>query len=281
MKKALITGVSGQDGAFLAKLLLEKGYKVYGTSRDNYNMDLRKLKSLGVEKEIEYLSVAVNDFRSIFKTINEVRPNEIYNLSGQSSVGLSFEQPVDTFESIAIATLNILESIKMIDTLIKFYNAGSGECFGDTGEKIVTENDKFDFIYSFIVFQHVMNIECVENYLKEVSRTLKKDGLAVIYVGRPRFLFKLKNWNFLINFDYLIEKVLSLFGKKYYQYSKAKANHINLEISDSYMIQLLDKYNLQVLNKKISFRKNNNKKHGGQKGYVLKKNLRESEKIES
>ncbi len=143
MKKALITGVSGQDGAFLAKLLLEKGYKVYGTSRDNYNMDLRKLKSLGVEKEIEYLSVAVNDFRSVFKTINEVRPNEIYNLSGQSSVGLSFEQPVDTFESIAIATLNILESIKMIDTSIKFYNAGSGECFGDTGEKIVTENDKF------------------------------------------------------------------------------------------------------------------------------------------
>lgn len=99
-----------RDGAFLLN-------KVYG----NYNMDLDKLKILG----IEYLSVAINDFRSVFKAINE-----IYNLAGQSSVGLSFEQPVDT--------LNILESIKMIDASIKFYNAGSGECFGNTGE-----NDKF------------------------------------------------------------------------------------------------------------------------------------------
>lgn len=132
MKKALIFGVSGQDGSYLAKLLLSKGYKVYGASRDAQVSSFSNLKKLNVFDQVETLSVALSDFRSVLTGIKKVMPNEIYNLSGQSSVGLSFEQPVETMESIAIGTLNLLEAVRFLSTDIKIYNAGSSECFGDT-----------------------------------------------------------------------------------------------------------------------------------------------------
>jgi GDPmannose 4,6-dehydratase len=144
MKTALITGVSGQDGAFLAKLLLSKGYIVVGTSRDHYNINYQNLEILEIKDDIKYLSLALNDFRSVFETITDIYPDEIYNLAGLSSVGLSFNEPMETFESIAITTINILESIRLIDKDIKLYNAGSSECFGDTGDNAVSENDRFE-----------------------------------------------------------------------------------------------------------------------------------------
>lgn len=132
MKKALICGVSGQDGSYLAKFLLEKGYKVYGGSRDAQLSSFDNLKKLGIFDDVNLISININDFRSTLNTIIKVEPEEIYNLGGQSSVSLSFEQPVETLESITIGTLNILESIKFSSLKIKFYNAGSSECFGDT-----------------------------------------------------------------------------------------------------------------------------------------------------
>lgn len=131
-KKALICGISGQDGAYLAQLLLDKGYAVYGTSRDAQISTLHNLQYLGIRDRINVLSMALTDFRSVLQALNQVQPDEIYNLAGQSSVGLSFNQPVETLESIATGTLNILESIRFIDKPIKLYNAGSSECFGDT-----------------------------------------------------------------------------------------------------------------------------------------------------
>ena len=131
-KKALICGVSGQDGAYLARLLIEKGYDVVGTSRDAQMSSFSSLINLGILENIQVESMAVNDFRSVLQTFNKVRPDEIYNLAGQSSVGLSFQQPVETLESISVGTLNMLEAIRFINEPIKFYNASSSECFGDT-----------------------------------------------------------------------------------------------------------------------------------------------------
>jgi GDPmannose 4,6-dehydratase len=102
MKKALVCGVSGQDGAYIARLLLEKGYEVYGGSRDSQISTFKNLTSLGIKNDINLLSVNLNDFRSTLQSIIKIKPDEIYNLSGQSSVGLSFEQPVETLESISI-----------------------------------------------------------------------------------------------------------------------------------------------------------------------------------
>lgn len=143
MKTALICGVSGQDGAYLAKLLLDKGYTVYGGSRDAQMSSFRNLERLGIREAVNVVSVSINDFRSVLQTLQKVKPDEVYNLAGQSSVGLSFEQPVETLESISIGTLNLLESIRFTNQPIRLYNAGSSECFGDTGTLSADENTPF------------------------------------------------------------------------------------------------------------------------------------------
>jgi GDPmannose 4,6-dehydratase len=143
MKTALICGISGQDGAYLAKLLLDKGYIVYGTSRDAQMSSFRNLFRLGILEKVKVESAALNDFRSVLQVFSKVNPDEVYNLAGQSSVGLSFEQPVETLESIATGTLNLLEVIRFIGKPIKFYNAGSSECFGDAGNQAANEDTPF------------------------------------------------------------------------------------------------------------------------------------------
>jgi GDPmannose 4,6-dehydratase len=141
--RALIIGVSGQDGAYLAQLLLAKAYEVFGTSRDANLSSFPNLVRLGIRERVKLLSVAPNDFRSTLTALAQLQPDEVYNLSGQSSVGLSFEQPVETMESVSLATLNLLEAIRFTRRPIKLYNAGSGECFGDTHGKAADEDTPF------------------------------------------------------------------------------------------------------------------------------------------
>jgi GDPmannose 4,6-dehydratase len=143
MKTALICGVSGQDGSYLAKFLLERGYNVAGTSRDAQMSSFANLEKLGIRSRLRLKSMAVNDFRSVLQVMNEVKPDEIYNLAGQSSVGLSFEQPVETLESISVGSLNLLEGIRFLNREIRLYNAGSSECFGDAGNEPADEQTPF------------------------------------------------------------------------------------------------------------------------------------------
>ena len=138
-KTALIAGVTGQDGAYLAHHLLNLGYRVVGTSRDAQMCDSSRLERLGIVDHIEIVSLAPNDFRSVLKVVSGTEPDEIYNLAGQTSVGLSFEQPVECMESISVATLNLLEVIRYLGEGIRFFSAGSSECFGDSGEQPATE----------------------------------------------------------------------------------------------------------------------------------------------
>lgn len=142
-QRALICGIGGQDGSYLARFLLEKGYEVYGTSRDAQTANLGNLHKLGIRDQVKLLSMAVNDFRSVFHALIKAKPDEIFNLSGQSSVGLSFEQPVETMESVNIATLNLLEAMRFLDRPVKFYNAGSSECFGEAGSTPSHEDTPF------------------------------------------------------------------------------------------------------------------------------------------
>jgi GDPmannose 4,6-dehydratase len=142
-KTALVLGIGGQDAAYLSQLLLTKGYKVIGTSRDATLANRAGLKSLGIESGVQIVSMAPTDFRSVLQTVRRHAPDEIYHLAGQTSVGLSFEQPVETIESIAIGTLNVLESIRFVERPIRLYHAGSSECFGDTGEVPATEQSPF------------------------------------------------------------------------------------------------------------------------------------------
>lgn len=141
--RALICGVGGQDGAYLAQLLLGKGYEVWGTSRDAQITDFRNLKALQIERRVSLCSMAPTDFRSVLSALTRSMPDEVYFLAGQSSVGLSFEQPVETLESITVGTLNMLEAIRFLGGKIKLYHASSSECFGDVGQTPANEHTPF------------------------------------------------------------------------------------------------------------------------------------------
>lgn len=141
--RALICGVTGQDGAWLARLLLEKGYQVWGTSRDAQSTRAANLQTLGIIDSVRLISMAPNDFRSVLTALDRSDPAEIYYLAGQSSVSLSFEQPAETLDSIVTGVLNVLETIRWRRKPVRFYNAGSGECFGDTGGAPADEQTPF------------------------------------------------------------------------------------------------------------------------------------------
>lgn len=144
MRKALIVGISGQDGAYLSKELLDKGYEVYGTSRDAEVSNFAGLHKLGVFDKVKLFSMSLIDFRSVLQVITTIKPDEIYNLAGQTSVGLSYVQPVETLESISIGTLNILEVLRFTKMPCKFYNACSSECFGETNGYAANELTPFN-----------------------------------------------------------------------------------------------------------------------------------------
>ena len=143
MKTALICGVSGQDGAYLAKLLLEKGYHVFGTSRDAQVANFGNLDRLSITDHIERESMVLTDFRSTLQTISKAKPDEVYNRAGQSSVALSFQQPVETMDSISVGTLNLLEAVRFLGSEIRDYNASSSESFGDTQAEAASEQTPF------------------------------------------------------------------------------------------------------------------------------------------
>jgi GDPmannose 4,6-dehydratase len=163
MKKALIFGISGQDGAYLAEFLLKKKYLVEGTSRDVQTMSSTNLATLGIREQVTVHSVAVTDFRSVLKVIRETAPDEIYHLAAQSSVGLSFDQPVKTFLSIGLGTLYILEAVRVLGRPTRLFNASSSDCFGDTYGEPATELTAFSPRSPYAVSKAAAHFE-VGNY---------------------------------------------------------------------------------------------------------------------
>jgi GDPmannose 4,6-dehydratase len=143
LRRALVFGVGGQDGAFLARLLLSKGYEVWGSSRDARGGLFPNLEKLGIRESVNIITISPSDFRSVLMGLQKTEPDEIYFLSGQSSVGLSFDQPAETIESFVLGTLNLLEAVRMLEKETKIYHAGSSECFGDTNGEAASESTPF------------------------------------------------------------------------------------------------------------------------------------------
>ena len=143
MKNALITGITGQDGAYLAKLLLSKGYKVYGAQRRNTGKKHWRLDELNITDHIEFIDLDLSEPYNIEKVIDKAKPDEIYNLAAQSFVGLSFEQPQVTTISNSLGVLNILEVIRNKYPKIKFYQASTSEMFGKVTEIPQKETTRF------------------------------------------------------------------------------------------------------------------------------------------
>ena len=142
-KKALITGVSGQDGAYLAKLLLEKNYQVFGGERQNANRNLWRLKKLKIDKDVKIIPFEMLEENNINKVVRSKKFNEIYNLAAQSFVDKSFTSPVYTSNVNALGVTRLLEAIRHYSNKTKLYQASSSEMFGSTSSK--TQNEKTHF----------------------------------------------------------------------------------------------------------------------------------------
>ena len=140
---ALIVGVTGQVGAYLARFLLGKGYRVHGTSRDAALARVEGLAALGIRDDVPLHSLSPSDPSSVRDVLERVAPAEMYNLTGQSSVGLSFSQPLETLNGIVSGTVNLLEALHRVAPNVRFYSAGSSECFGETGRHPANEFTAF------------------------------------------------------------------------------------------------------------------------------------------
>ncbi len=143
MKTALITGILGQDGAYLASLLLQKGYKVYGLVARRSTPGYWRLDYLGIKEQVEIIEGDLTDISSILRAIKKSRPDEVYNLGAQSFVGTSWEQPILTAQATGIGVLNVLEAIRLTNLAIKFYQASTSELFGLIQEPEQSEKTPF------------------------------------------------------------------------------------------------------------------------------------------
>lgn len=143
MKSALVTGIMGQDGAYLAQLLLDKGYKVYGfVARRSTPSDWR-LKYLGIENDVELIEGDLTDLASLVRAMNVAKPDEVFNLGAQSFVGTSWQQPLLTAQSTGVGVTNVLEAIRLTGCGAKFYQASTSEMFGKIQEPMQSETTPF------------------------------------------------------------------------------------------------------------------------------------------
>lgn len=145
MKKAIITGITGQDGAYLAKLLLDKGYKVFGTYRRLSSMNIWRIKELGIEDHpnLSLVEYDLTDLGSSIRLIQGCEPDEVYNLAAQSFVGVSFDQPITTAQITGLGPLNLLEAIRMVNPKVRYYQASTSEMFGKVQAIPQTETTPF------------------------------------------------------------------------------------------------------------------------------------------
>ncbi len=143
MKTALITGITGQDGAYLSKFLLEKDYNVVGITRNLQSGNLNGLSFLGVENDVQLVEANVFDLSNIIRLLEKYKPDEFYNLAAQSSVGLSFDQPIGTLEYNIISVANILEAIRIVNKDIKVYQSSSSEMYGNVNKNLLPIDENF------------------------------------------------------------------------------------------------------------------------------------------
>ena len=162
MKKAIVTGISGQDGAYLAKLLLSNNYKVFGIVRTNLK-SFSNLEYLKINNEIEFVYCDLLNISEVEKTINDINPDEIYNLAAQSSVFQSYLQPITTFEFNTISVFNLIESIEKINPKIKLYQASSSEMFGRVKNLPINEESVIHPVSPYAISKVAAHYTCV-NY---------------------------------------------------------------------------------------------------------------------
>ena len=169
MKTAIVTGISGQDGAYLARLLLDKGYRVFGTYRRTSSVNFWRIEELGIHQhpQLELVEYDLTDLGASINLVQRAQPSEVYNLAAQSFVGVSFEQPVTTAQITAVGALHLLEAIRIVDCGIRFYQASTSEMFGRVQTVPQTEDTPFYPRSPYAVaklYAHWMTVNYRESY---------------------------------------------------------------------------------------------------------------------
>lgn len=164
-KTAIITGITGQDGAYLSELLLQNNYNVIGLIRSYTSSNFNGLDYLKIKEKITLVECDLLDISHIINVIKEYNPDEIYNLAAQSSVSLSFAQPIGTFTFNTLSVFNILEAIKLVNAKIKFYQASSSEMFGSPKQLPINENTEINPISPYAISKAAAHWTCI-NYRK-------------------------------------------------------------------------------------------------------------------
>jgi len=144
MRRALITGITGQDGSYLAEFLLAKGYEVYGAFRRLSTPNFWRLQSLGVYEKVKLISMDITDMSSIIEALNYSQPHEVYHLAAQSFVGASFEQPLATADMTGLATTRMLEAVRLVAKDAAFYQASTSELYGNSSSTMKNEKSAFE-----------------------------------------------------------------------------------------------------------------------------------------
>jgi len=169
MKKAVITGITGQDGAYLAEFLLQKGYKVYGTYRRTSSTNFWRIDELGIQNHpnLKLVEYDLTDLSSNIRLLETTKPDEFYNLAGQSFVAVSFDQPITTAQITGLGPVNVLEAIRIVNPKIRFYQASTSEMFGHVQE--IPQSEKTPFYprspYGVAkLYAHWMTINYRESY---------------------------------------------------------------------------------------------------------------------
>jgi GDPmannose 4,6-dehydratase len=172
LKTAIVTGITGQDGAYLTRLLLQKGYKIIGLIRSHYGSNLTRLKYLNVLEKIELIECDLGDLSQVLNIISSKKPTEIYNLAAQSSVALSFQQPIGTLAFNIHSVLNFLEAIRLLNPTIRFYQASTSEMFGKVNNLPITEDSNVHPLSPYAISKvtgHYICINYRESYKLYIS----------------------------------------------------------------------------------------------------------------
>ena len=223
MKIAIITGITGQDGAYLAELLLDKGYKVYGTYRRASSVNFWRIEELGIEKHpnLHLLEYDLTDLSSSVRLIEKAQPDEVYNLAAQSFVGVSFDQPLTTLDITGSGAVNLLEAIRIVNPKIRFYQASTSEMFGKVQEVPQTETTPFYprspygvaklyahwmtinyresydiFGTSGILFNHESPLRGVEFVTRKITDTLSKISLGMLDILELGNMDAKRDWGY-------------------------------------------------------------------------------------
>jgi GDPmannose 4,6-dehydratase len=267
MKTAIITGISGQDGAYLAQFLLKKKYKIIGLDRRSSRDERWRLNYLGIEQKIIFEYIDLSDISSIERVFNKYKINELYNLAAQSFVGTSFDVPISTCDVNALGTLRVLEMIRNKNKQIKFYQASTSEMFGDVFETPQDENTKFNpqspyaiskvfahyitknyrdsyniFACSGILFNHESPLRGEEFVTRKITLALAKikaGKMSCLYLGN---LNAKRDWGYAGDY---VEAMWLMMQKK-------KADDYVISTNKSYSIkdfinEAVQYYNLKII----------------------------------